>query len=51
MKLFRNEIKALDNATLNFDLLTGTSEQDAKRLLASTNEWILGVSLISTVEQ
>jgi hypothetical protein len=47
MELFHDSVPALSGTTLNFELLSGATAQDAKKLAESMNEWILGISLIT----
>jgi len=48
MELFHDRVPALSEATLIFDLLTGATPENAKKLAELMNEWILGISLFSS---
>jgi hypothetical protein len=45
LEIFHDSIKPLSKAKLSFELLPGTTLNDAKRLAESMNEWIRAVAL------
>ena len=45
LEIFHDSIKPLTSAKLSFELLTGTTLNDAKGLAESMNEWIRAVAL------
>ncbi len=43
MELFHDAIQPLVGTTINFELLSGVSLEQAKKLADSMNEWIIGI--------
>jgi hypothetical protein len=47
MVTFHDSISSLSGASLNFELRSGTTYQNAKKLAEFMNEWIRGVWLMT----